>query len=180
MSTKGNLLTSGTGEILFMAAENPVKQSKSDDKTEYTVTLALDPKEKANKVFLPAVTEVNDAKVVTAASYRGKPGTKSYERIAAVLATGKVKVTATSKFKPTIYDSKGNQLEEAPSFYADSKGTAQMIVEPWSGPKGGTINLISIIIHSIENVEGSTIVNGTDRATRLAQLKAAVDAATKG
>jgi hypothetical protein len=170
MSTKGNLLTSPVGEIQFMAAEKPVKQSKADDKMVYTVKLALDSKKA--KEFLNAVTEVNDAKVVTASTYRGKS-----EAIKAVLATGKSMVSASSKFKPTVYDSEGNLLEEAPSFFADSKGTAQMIVEPYIGAKGGTINLVSIIVHNVENAEGTT--DGTSRETKLAQLRAAVEAATK-
>jgi hypothetical protein len=173
MSTsKGNLLTSPVGEIVFMAAENPVRQSKSDDKLVYTSKLAFD--NKKDKAWLAEVSAINDAKVVTARSYRGKD-----EKLIALLESGKSLVGANSKFKPTIYDAKGNQLEEAPLFFGDSKGTAQMIVEPYIGAKGGTINLISIIVHSIENAEG-TSPTGDSRETRLAQLRAAVDAATKG
>jgi hypothetical protein len=153
-----------------MAAENPVKQTKSDDKLVYTIKLALD--NKKDKDFLAQVLEINDAKVVTAQSYRGK-----VQAIKDLLETGKSLVSANSKFKPHIYDSKGNELEEAPMFFADSTGTAQMIVQPWKGDKGGTINLIGIIIHEIttpESSEGGT----TDRETRLAQLRAAVAVAT--
>lgn len=170
MSTNRNLLTSPVGSIQFMAAENPVKQSKGDDKLVYTVKLALD--NKKDKAFLAAVSEINDAKVVTAQSYRGK-----VQAIKDLLATGKSLVSANSNFKPIIYDASGNELEEAPSFFADSTGTAQMIVQPWKGDKGGTINLIGIIIHEITTPEGTA--GTTDRESRLAQLRAAVEAATK-
>ena len=172
MSTNRNLLTSPVGSIQFMAAENPVKQSMSDDKQVYTIKLALDCKK--DKEFLAQVAEINDAKVVTAQTYRGKvQATKD------LLATGKALVSANSNYKPELYDNKGNKLEEAPLFFGDSTGTAQMIVQPWKGDKGGTINLVGVIIHSVENAEGTGSSNTGDRETRLAQLRAAVEAATK-
>ena len=169
MSTNRNLLTSPVGSIQFMAAGNPVKQSKSDEKMVYTIKLALDVKK--DKDFLAQVSEINDAKVVTAETYRGK-----VQEVKDLLATGKALVSANSNYKPEIYDNKGNKLEEAPLFFADSTGTAQMIVQPYKGDKGGTINLIGIIIHNIETSEKT---EGSDRETRLAQLRAAVEAATK-
>lgn len=169
MSTNRNLLTSPVGSIQFMAAENPVKST--NDKLQYTVRIAFDSKK--DSAFLNQVAEINDAKVVTAQSYRGKS-----EAVKALLATGKSLVSASSNFKPEVYDNKGNILEEAPMFYAESTGTAQMIVQPYHGDKGGTINLVGIIIHNVENTEG-TKGEGTDRETRLAQLRAAVAAATK-
>lgn len=173
MSTNRNLLTSPVGSIQFMAAENPVKQSKSDDKLVYTIKLALDVKK--DKHFLDQVAEVNDAKVVTAQTYRGKQ-----QEIKDLLATGKALVSANSNFKPEIYDNKGNKLEEAPMFFGDSTGTAQMIVQPYRGDKGGTINLVGIIVHTVENKEGGEgSTSGADRESRLAQLRAAVEAATK-
>ena len=175
MSTNRNLLTSPVGSITFMAAEKPVKQSKSDDKMVYTIKLALDCKK--DKEFLNKVSEINDAKVVTAQTYRGK-----VQAIKDLLATGKALVSANSKFKPEVYDNKGNQLEEAPMFFGDSTGTAQMIVQPYTSDKGGTINLLGIIIHSIENAEGSETTDG-DRESKLsalrAQLRTAVAAETK-
>lgn len=172
MSTNRNLLTSPVGSIQFMAAANPVKQSKSDDKLVYTIKLALDVKK--DKDFLAQVAEINDAKVVTAQTYRGK-----VQASKDLLSTGKALVSANSNFAPEIYDSKGNKLEEAPLFFGDSTGTAQMIVQPWKGDKGGTINLIGIIVHSVEHAEGSGSTGTGDRESRLAQLRAAVEAATK-
>jgi hypothetical protein len=154
-----------------MAAENPVKATKADDKLVYTVKLAFD--NKKDKEWLAQVAEINEAKVVTEKSYRGKS-----ESIKAVLAQGKSLVSASSKLKPTIYDSEGNELEEAPMFFADSKGTAQMIVQPYQGGKGGTINLIGIIVYNIENAEGNT-TDGSSRESRLDQLRAIVKAVTK-
>lgn len=172
MSTNRNLLTSPVGSIQFMAAENPVKQSKSDDKMVYTIKLALDVKK--DKDFLAQVAEINDAKVVTSQTYRGKQ-----QETKDLLATGKALVSANSNFKPEIYDNKGNKLDEAPMFFGDSTGTAQMIVQPYRGDKGGTINLVGIIVHSVENAEGAEGSSGSDRESRLAQLRAAVEAATK-
>lgn len=172
MSTNRNLLTSPVGSIQFMAASNPVKQSKTDDKQVYTLKLALDVKK--DKDFLAVVSEINDAKVVTAQTYRGK-----VQAIKDLLATGKALVGANSTFKPEIYDSKGNKLEDAPMFFGDSTGTAQMIVQPWKGDKGGTINLIRIIIHSVENAESSGGSGASDREGRLAQIQALMEAATK-
>ncbi len=175
MSANRNLLTSPVGSIQFMAAENPTRQSKSDDTLVYTVKLAFDVKK--DKEFLSQISDINHAKVVTSATYRGDPKSKGYAATKAVLDSGKALVSANSIYKPEMYDNKGNKLEEAPMFFADSTGTAQMIVEPWTGEKGGTVNLVGIIIHSVENVEGAD--NGTTRETRLAQLRAAVEAATK-
>lgn len=167
MSTNRNLLTSPVGDIQFMAAENPVQSSK--DKLQYTIRLAFDSDKEA--AFLDQVAEVNDALVVTAKTYRGKS-----KETQALLETGKAMVSSSSNYKPKVYDAEGNEQEEAPFFFAESSGTAQMIVQPYHGPKGGTINLIGIIIHSIDNPEGA----GADRETRLAQLREAVEAATKG
>lgn len=168
MSTNRNLLTSPVGTIQFMAAENPVKETSG--KSVYTLRLAFNAKDCAD--WLSQVSDINDAKVVTAQTYRGKS-----DAVKAVLADGNAMISASSKFKPNVYDSEGNQLDEAPTFFGDSSGTAQMIVQPYQGEKGGTINLVGIIIHEIDT---PTTGDGTDRETRLAQLRAAVEAATKG
>ena len=170
MSTNRNLLTSPVGEIVFMAAENPVKATKTDDKLVYTIKLALDSNQNAD--WLAEIAAINDAKVVTAKTYRGKS-----DAVKAVLATGKSMVSASSKFKPEVFDGQGNKLEEAPMFFAESTGTAQMIVQPYVGAKGGTINLVGIIVHDITSPEGTG--DTTDRETRLAQLRAIVAAETK-
>ena len=169
MSTNRNLLTSPKGEIHWMAAATPKLDSKTG-KLAYSVKLAFDVKK--DKEWLDTISAINDAKVVTASSYRGKSA-----EVKAVLAKGKAFVEAKSAYQPNVYDGSGNELEEAPMFYRDSTGVAQMIVQPWEGEKGGTVNLVGIIVHSIENAEGTS--DGGDRETRLAQLRAAVEAATK-
>ena len=167
MSTNRDLLTSPTGSIQFMAAENPVKNTNG--KEEYTIRLAFDVKK--DKKFLDLISAINDAKVVTAQSYRGKS-----DAIKTVLAEGKALVSATTKFKPPVWDAEGNELEENPYFFPESEGTAQMIVQPYYGDKGGTINLMGIIVNSITHAETG---DGVSREDRRAQLKAAVEAATK-
>lgn len=167
-----NLITSPVGQIQFLAANKPVTDKKTG-KESYSINLAFDIKK--DKTFLKTVSDLNDAKVVTAESYRGKSAA-----IKALLATGKARIEAKSKFAPELYDKDGNKLDEAPLFFADSTGTAQMIVQPYESDKGGTINLVGIIIHSIESPNNTnTNGDGTDRETRLAQLRAAVAEATK-
>jgi hypothetical protein len=170
-TTNKNLITSPVGGIQFLAAGKPVTDKKTG-KESYSINLLFDLKK--DKGFLDTIAALNDAKVVTAQTYRGKN-----EAIKATLAQGKARVEAKSNFKPTVYDTAGNELEEAPMFFQDSEGTAQMIVQPYSSDKGGTINLVGIIIHSLSSPEKST-GDGVDRESRLAQLRAAVEAATKG
>lgn len=161
-------LTSPVGEIQFMAIENPVTDSKTG-KEQYSIKLAFDLKKDAE--WLAKIEEINYAKVVTAKTYRGKSETAKQ-----VLSKGKAFVEAKSIYKPQAYDSKGNELEENPMFFQDSTGTARMIVQPYEGAKGGTINLMGVII---ESIEGNESTGSVDRETRLAQLRAAVEAATK-
>lgn len=167
MSTGGNLLKSPVGEIQFLAANKPVTDKKTG-KESYSVNLAFDVKKDAK--FLKEISNINDAKVVTAATYRGKS-----EAIKALLATGKARIEAKSNFKPTVFDANGNELEEAPYFGSESTGTAQMIVQPYTSDKGGTINLIGIVIHEVKSPEGTT-GSGVDRETRLQQLRALANA----
>lgn len=157
------LLTSPTGEIQFMAVVNPVPKSKGSEEKVFTVKIAYDNKKDAK--WLSQISDINDAKVVTADSYRGKD-----KAIKALLATGKSLVSAVTKFQPTVYDAAGNEIE-APMFFVESTGTAQMIVEPYKGDKGGTINLVGVIVHSIESPETSSST-GEDRQEALARIRA--------
>lgn len=159
----GNILKSPKGQIQWMAAENPVEDKKTGKKS-YSIKLAFDVKK--DKKWLDSISEINDAKVVTAQTYRGKN-----EDVRAVLATGKAFVEARSNFKPEVYDADGNVLEEAPMFFAYSTGTAQMYVQPYTSDKGGTINLVGIKIHTIETPPREAN-EAVDRETRLAQLRA--------
>lgn len=169
MSTNSNLLTSPVGEIQFLAVNRPVTNSKGNEV--YSIRLALDSKKDAE--FIEKIAAINSNKPVTAQTYRGKS-----EEVKELLAQGKTLISAETKFEVPLYDNKGNKLEDVPMFYAASKGTAQMVVQPYTkSAKGGTINLVAVIIHNIESAEGS---DGTERESRLAQLKAAVTAATGG
>lgn len=162
-----NLLTSPVGEIQFLAINRPVVNSKGTEV--YSIRLALDTVKDAE--WIAQIAEINSNKPVTSSTYRGKS-----QEVKDLLAKGKTLISAETKFEVPIYDKEGNKLEEAPMFFADSKGTAQMVVQPYTkSAKGGTINLAAVIIHSIESENSG----GTDRETRLAQLRAAVEAATK-
>lgn len=167
MTTNGNLLTSPIGEIQFLAVNRPVTNSKGSEV--YSIRLALDTEKDAE--FISKIADINSNKPVTAQTYRGKN-----TEVKELLAKGKTLISAETKFEVALYDNKGNKLEDAPMFFADSKGTAQMVVQPYTkSAKGGTINLVAVIIH---NIESENTTGGTDRETRLAQLKAAVNAAT--
>lgn len=168
MTTNSNLLTSPVGDIQFLAVNRPVTNSKGTEV--YSVRLAFDTEKDAE--FIEKIAQINSSKPVTATTYRGKS-----KEVKALLAQGKTLISAETKFEVSLYDNKGNKLEDAPMFFADSKGTAQMVVQPYTkSAKGGTINLVAVIIHNIEGENSG----GTDRETRLAQLKAAVSAATGG
>jgi hypothetical protein len=163
-----NLLTSPAGEIQFLAVSRPVTNSKGTEV--YTIRLALDSEKDAE--FISQIAAINSNKPVTEKTYRG-----SNKEIKEMLSRGKTLISAETKFEVPVYDKDGQKMEEAPMFFADSKGTAQMVVQPYTkSAKGGTINLVAVILHSIES-ENST---GTDRESRLAQLRSAVEAATKG
>lgn len=166
-TTNLNLKKSPIGEIQWMAAVTPYKDKKTG-KESYSLKLAFDVKKDAK--WLEEISELNDAKVVTAQKYKGKKGTPAYEKAMSVLSTGKAFVEAKSNFKPEVYDKEGNILEEAPYFYTGSTGTAQIYYEEYRGEKGNTINLVGIKIHTLESPEG-TEPTGVDREIRLAQLR---------
>jgi hypothetical protein len=157
--TNQNVYTSPVGEIQFMAAENPVTDSKTE-KQNYSIKLAFDIKKDSK--WLDEIKEINYAKVVTEQTYRGKS-----TELKAVLAKGKAFVEAKSTYKPMVFDAAGNEMEENPMFFAESTGTAQMMYTVYKGDKGGTINLVGIKIHTLDNPEGT----GVDREARLAQLR---------
>lgn len=169
MTTNGNLLTSPIGDIQFLAVNRPVVNSKGTEV--YSVRIALDSVKDAD--WIAQIAAINSSKPVTADTYRGKS-----KEVKDLLAQGKTLISAETKFEVPIYDKEGNKLEEAPMFFADSTGTAQMVVQPYTkSAKGGTINLVAVIIHSITSENSS---GGADRETRLQQLRSAVEAATKG
>ena len=169
MDTNGNLLNSPVGEIQFMAVGRPVPSSKGGEV--YAIRLAFDTK--ADAEWIAKIAAINPNKPVTAQSYRGKN-----DEIKALLATGKTLISAETKFEVPVYDKEGNQMEDIPSFFKDSTGTAQMVVQPYTkSAKGGTINLVAVIIHSIDSATAAT--DGSSRADKAAQLQALIDKVTK-
>ena len=165
MSTNGNLLTSPVGEILYMAVAQPVTNAKTG-KARKEITLLLDSKEAAE--FISAVADVNSGIPVTEHTYRPQKKTEASEKLKAALK-GKTKISAGTQYDVAVFDSQGNEIEDIPSFFAgESKGTAQMVVQPYTkSDKGGSINLVAVYIHSLEGSKSTT-----SREERLAQLRA--------
>lgn len=161
MSTNGNLLTSPVGEIQFMAVNRPVANKKTGEERR-EISLLLD--SEAASEFIAAVSAINSGIPVTEHTYRGKN-----KELKASLK-GKTKITAGTKYEVAVYDSKGNKMEEAPNFFAESTGTAQMVVQPYTkSEKGGSINLVAVIIHNIEG--GTTELTPEERRQKLAELR---------
>lgn len=160
MSTKSSYLTSPIGEIQFMALAKPVKKYIGDDAPlVYTIRLKFDGSTNEGKAWKKEIEKINPNLI----------GTKHTN------SSTEFTVRASTKFEVKVTDSKGNELEEAPMFFGDSKGTAKMVVEPWTGNSmGGSINLAAVVIDTLDN---ST--SGGDRESKLDALKATLAQATK-
>lgn len=158
------LLTSPVGDIVWMAAHTAHEDKKTGKKT-YSIRLALDPADD-NEGFIKAVTKVNKKKVVTEKSYSGES-----PKLQAILSTGKVLIEARTQFQPTVSDAAGNVLEDIPMFFAESSGRARMIVEPYTSDKGGTVNLIEIVLVELTSPE-TTSESGSTREEQLARIRA--------
>jgi hypothetical protein len=138
------------------------------EKEEYVVRIALD--SVADAEWIGQIAAINSNIPVTAATYKGKNA-----GIKALLDTGKTLIKTSTQFQPKVYDKSGNEVEDMPMFFADSKGTAKVIVQPYQGKKGGSINLIAVVINSMDAGESAS---GTSREERLGQLRAALQEAT--
>lgn len=162
MSSTGNLLTSPVGEIQFLALNNPVKKYIGDDAPlVYTVRLKFDSSTSEGAEWKKTIEAINPNLI----------GTKHTD------SKTEYTVRASTKFKVETTDSKGNTLEEAPMFFSDSKGTARMIVQPYTGNKmGGSINLMAVVINSLDS--GSSEKSGS-REDKLSQLREAIKLTTK-
>lgn len=160
MSTKSSYLTSPIGEIQFMALAKPVKKYIGNDAPlVYTIRLKFDGSTNEGKAWKKEIEKINPNLI----------GTKHTN------SSTEFTVRASTKFEVKVTDSKGNELEEAPMFFGDSKGTAKMVVEPWTGNSmGGSINLAAVVIDTLDN---ST--SGGDRESKLDALKATLAQATK-
>jgi len=167
MTTNSNLLTSPKGTVWFMALNTPVSNSKTG-KEKREITVLLDSKEAAE--FISAIADVNSGIPVTEHTYRGK------DKNLKEALKGKTKISAGTQFEVPVYDSKGNKLEEIPMFFTGSKATAQIVVQPYTkSEKGGAINLVAVILHDIQQAEGS---NNNNREAKLAELRAQIALAT--
>lgn len=160
-------LTSPVGQIWFLAANNPVTNKKTG-KQQYSIGLIFDTKKDAE--WITELTSVNDALITTAETYKIRGGKN--KELKAILDSGKVKVEARTKFKPIVFDSKGNELDEAPYFFPESTGTAQMIVDTFESEEGGGIKLEGIMVHNIDTPEGSGGMTQEERAAKLREIAA--------
>lgn len=160
-------LTSPVGQIWFLAANNPVTNKKTG-KQQYSIGLIFDAKKDAE--WIDQLTSVNDALVTTAETYKIRGGKN--KELKALLDSGKVKVEARTKFKPLVFDAKGNELESAPYFFSESTGTAQMIAETFESEEGGGIKLEGIMVHNIDTPESSGGMTQEERAAKLREIAA--------
>jgi len=161
MSTTGNLLTSPTGTIQFLALNKPVAKYIGDGAPlVYTVRLKFDSATKEGAAWKKSIEDLNPNLI----------GTKHTD------SKTEFTVRAATKFEVKVTDGNGNEMEEAPMFFKDSKGTAKMIVAPYTGNSmGGSINLIAVVVESLES-GSSTETSG--REAKLNELKEALKQAT--
>lgn len=160
MSTTTSYLTSPKGEIQFLALNRKVSKDLTKDSVEgYAVRIKYSSATKEGAAWKATIAAINPNLI----------GTKH------VNSKDEYTVRAFSKFLPEVLDNNGNNMDEMPNFYKDSIGTATMVVTPYTGnAMGGTINLVGIVIHNIEEGEntGSGEVNG--REAVLENLRAAL------
>jgi len=159
MSTETNLIISPVGEIQFMAVANTVLNEKTE-KEEYVVRMAFDSKK--DSAFLTKISDINPDILVTSTTYRGKS-----QEIKALLQSGKTLIRAATLRTPLLSDANGNEIEEAPYFFKDSKGTAKIMIEPFEGKKGGGIKLAAIIIHDLEIGNATTTCSQEENLARI-------------
>lgn len=147
------MITSPKGTIVFMALDKPVR-NKYKDREEYSLRLEFDGSETE---FRKQIEEINPGLVVTSN----------------VTKEGNYRVNASTKFQPNVLDADGNSLSDyIPSGGSGTTGTAIMVVKPFKGNKGGSINLDSVAILELETTGETNAGSGSVDALRAA-LKAA-------
>lgn len=165
MSAKGTLLTSPKGTIQFLALNRKVAKDMKPNSTQgYAIRLKFDGTTTEGKAWKDTIAKLNPNLI----------GSKHIDN------KGEFTVRAFTQFEVSVVDGAGNDVTDAPNFYKDSTGTARMIVQPYTGNElGGTINLVGVVIHSIENAtaEGSTGTSSRDDLR--AQLQAAINNVTQ-
>jgi hypothetical protein len=158
MSTK--LITSPIGQIQFLALNRKVTKAKTEGSPEgYLARVKFDASTKEGKEWKDAITAINPGIV-------GKTHTDNKDEFT---------VRAFSLYLPEVMDGNGNNLEELPNFYQDSKGTASITIQPYEGKnKGeGSINLVGLTIHELDVGEHTGGVEGS-REAALAAMRAAL------
>lgn len=127
--------STGVGKILFMAANKPLKNTKAD-KIEYSIKLELDENDQAVK----HLAEVAEYKVDTKTNR-------------ALKGTGKVNISFTSTFQPTVVDAEGNKIEGSEIPFFDGrfdKGEAKVIYSVVNYDKSTIVRLTGIKLLSVE------------------------------
>ena len=161
MSTKSDFITSPIGEILFLALNNKVpKTDKKGSPEGYTVRLKFTDTTKEGAAFKKTIAAINKDLI----GPKDKSGLKPGEYI----------VRAFTQFAPVVLDGEGNPMEELPNFYADSTGTASMVVTAFDTENGGGINLAGVKIYTIEvgDHPGTTEEARAETANRIRALLA--------
>lgn len=155
MSTNSNYITSPKGEIIFMALNRKVAKAMTEGSPEgYMIKLRFNSNNKDHAEFKAAIAAINPNLI----------GTRNIEN------KGDFTVRAFSLFAPEVVNGNGDAMEEIPNFYKDSKGTATMVVQPYTGNSlGGTITLAGVVIHELDSSE-----TGADKNSLLDQLRGAL------
>ncbi len=141
MSKSKSLITSPVGEIQFLALNNKVNKNMTKDSAEgYAIRLKYDGNTKEGAAWRKTIEQINP----------GIVGAKHINK------AGEFTVRAFSKFDVLVLDASGNEIEERPNFYAGSKGTASMTLQPYTeNAMGGAVNLVAVTIHSFDNSEAT-------------------------
>ena len=132
-------IASPEGQLLYMSLAKPVL-NKYNNKMEYTCRILFDGTTEEGKAFKDQITEINDKCVVTTS--------KTVD-----ISKGHFIVKASSTYQPKVVDYNKEEIEEIPQFYTGSTGTAKMVVKPFEGTKGGSINLVAVALGKLNLTE---------------------------
>lgn len=151
-------LTSPVGQILFLAVNQPVKNSYSG-KDEYTARMMFDGSTPEGKAFKAALHSLNK-KLVGPQEPRDD------------VPAGWFTVNAKSDYKPQVVDGQGEAVTEVPYFTKGSTGQAIVHLKTFQGEKGGSVKLTGIAILDLELAESEPKENVTKTSLIEALAKA--------
>lgn len=134
-------IASPEGQLLFMALAKPVMNTYKN-KPEYTCRILFDGNTTEGKTFRDQITAINPASVVTTS--------KTVE-----IPAGHFVVKASSTYQPKVVDYNKEELETIPQFSKGSTGTGKMVVKPFEGTKGGSINLVAVALGELNLTEST-------------------------